>query len=127
MVRLRLVLIVLLAAAAGGQAMAQAQHKPRSFVTPPPPLRGPQTAAPAQGPPPPPVGTPNQSLDPSLAPPPDTTARIGGLDPQRAGGALCRQACAQTYYFCLTNEDAQSCAASWTTCLIACPPNSSRE
>jgi hypothetical protein len=124
--RLGLILFVALAAAIAGQAMAQAQHKPPSFVTPPPQLRGPQAPA-QQGPPPAPVRPPNQSLDPTLAPPVDTAARLGGLEQERAGGAICRQACAQTYYFCLTTEESQSCAASWTTCLTACPSNSSRE
>lgn len=123
----RLALLAGLIAAVAGPALAQAEHKPPSFSTPPPKLRGPQVPLAA----PPPVQAysrqPDQSLDPSLVPPVDTAARLGGLEQERAGGALCRQACAQTYYFCLTNEEAQSCAASWSSCLSACPSNSSRQ
>lgn len=126
MIRVRaLAFAATLITAFSGQALAQAQHKPPSFVTPPPKLRGPET--PARTPPPLPARPADQSLDPTLAPSVDTTARIGGLQQERTGGAICRQACAQTYYFCLTNEDAQSCAASWTSCLTECPSNSSRQ
>jgi hypothetical protein len=123
--RLGLVLVAALVAGSAGQALAQAQHKPPSFSAPAPKLRGPE--APAKAPAPLPARPADQSLDPLLAPPVDTTARMGGLEQERAGGAICRQACAQSYYFCLTNEDAQSCATSWTTCLTACPTNSSRQ
>jgi len=124
--RLRLALLLLLAAA--GPALAQPQQKPPSYSAPPPKLRGPETPPPSSAPPPAlPTRQPDQSLDPSLVLPPDTTARMGGLEQERAGGAICRQACSQTYYFCLSSQDAQSCAASWTSCLTACPTNSSRQ
>jgi hypothetical protein len=122
--RARLAILAVLIAAMTGPAMAQ--KKGPSYVTPPPALRGAQTAAPTPVAPTP-SRQPDQSLDPLLQPPVDNTARLGGLEQERAGGAICRQACAQTYYFCLTNEDAQTCAASWTTCLTACPTNSSRQ
>lgn len=134
--RLRPALAALALLAVAGPAGAQAQKKPPTYVTPPPPLRGPATA-PTPTPPTPPKRptTPaqpddqTQPVDPSLrqalTPQADTTARLGGLQPEQAGGAQCRSACAQTYYFCLANQEGDTCQTSWTQCLTACPTNSS--
>ena len=32
----------------------------------------------------------------------------------------CRAACAHTYYFCLSGDDAPSCPQNWTACLASC-------
>lgn len=131
--RLRLALAALALLAMAGPAGAQAQKKQPTFVTPPPSLRGPEPAtapAPKKKPATPAVtDDQTQSVDPSLrqALPPqaDTTARIGGLQPEQAGGAQCRSGCAQTYYFCLANQEGDICQSNWTQCLTACPTNSS--
>lgn len=130
---LRLALAALALLAIAGPAGAQAQKKQPTYVTPPPPLRGPEPA-PTPAPPKRPAASaaPDsqaQPVDPSLRqgfpPRADTTARLGGLQPEQAGGAQCRSSCAQTYYFCLANQEGDTCQSSWTQCLTACPTNSS--
>ena len=32
----------------------------------------------------------------------------------------CRTACAQTYYFCLAENEIQDCAPAWSQCRLAC-------
>jgi hypothetical protein len=32
----------------------------------------------------------------------------------------CHAACAHTYYFCLSGDDAPSCPQNWTACLASC-------
>lgn len=120
--------------AMAGPASAQTQKKQPSFVTPPPPLRGP-AASPQPQPARPRPATPaapddqepptSPALRQALPPRDDTTARMGGLEAEKSGGAQCRSACAQTYYFCLSNAAGDYCQTNWTQCLIACPTNSS--
>jgi hypothetical protein len=71
-------------------------------------LRGPQPAKPANAAAP----GPNASL-------PAPNASALPTDPGQ-----CRAACAHTYYFCLSGDDAPSCPQNWTSCLTACnrPP-----
>jgi hypothetical protein len=44
--------------------------------------------------------------------------------PQASEPGQCRMACAQSYYFCLAGDDAETCAPSWGQCLSSCtgPP-----
>jgi hypothetical protein len=37
-----------------------------------------------------------------------------------AGPGQCRAACAHSYYFCLSGQDADSCAQTWSSCLTDC-------
>jgi hypothetical protein len=130
---LRLVVAALALLAVAGPAGAQAQKKQPTYVTPPPPMRGPEPApTPATPKRPATPAAPDDQEQPAspalrqaLPPRADTTARMGGLAPEQAGGAQCRSACAQTYYFCLANQEGDSCQTSWTQCLVACPANSS--
>jgi hypothetical protein len=112
-----LILLVLLALA----APAAAQEKTRGHirVIPPSPLsrlRAPtspealaaQTAAAAGA-------TPLASPVPLAAMTPPLP-----FAPQASDPAQCRIGCAQSYYFCLAGDDAESCAPAWGQCRAAC-------
>jgi hypothetical protein len=62
-----------------------------------------------------PVATPIATLALPLALP---------FTPQANEPGQCRIACAQSYYFCLAGDDAETCAPSWGQCLSTCtgPP-----
>ena len=47
-------------------------------------------------------------------PPPVASAPVGG------GGQQCRLACAQQYYFCQSNGQADECPSSWGQCRAGC-------
>jgi hypothetical protein len=123
------VLVGLALAGAADAQQAQKKKQP-SFAIPPPRLRTLEPPKPSPFlPPPKQPAKPASPSDPgpsqALPPHQDTTARMGGLEAERAGGAQCRTSCAQAYYFCLSNQDDASCAASRTQCVVACPTNSS--
>jgi len=61
------------------------------------------------------------AVDPPVAP------RLGGLEPERFGGAACRTSCSSNYIFCQQQDDITSCSANWARCLAACPSASSSE
>jgi hypothetical protein len=62
--------------------------------------------------PPPPVDyNAAQSL---FLPAPIASAPVGGAPQQ------CRLSCAQTYYFCLSGDDGESCSANWGQCRSGC-------
>ena len=108
------VLALAMAAPAGAQ-----EKKARPKVPPPaassgPALRGAVSAAAMSRAPdlPPPVDfNAAQSL---FLPSPIASAPVGGAPQQ------CRLSCAQTYYFCLSSEDGESCSANWGQCRSAC-------
>jgi hypothetical protein len=56
---------------------------------------------------------PDQTPPVTLAPP----APPAGV---AADPSDCRMACAQTYYFCRSNDDEQNCSPSWSRCVAAC-------
>ena len=38
----------------------------------------------------------------------------------------CRTACAQTYYFCLAENEVSDCAPAWSQCRLACSKTATR-
>lgn len=109
----RLLTLCIVALAVAGPVGAQ-EKKPRPRPpTPSPALRGSVSAAPmSPAAPAPPVGiNAAQSL---FLPAPIASAPVGGAPQQ------CRLSCAQTYYFCLSSEDGESCSANWGQCRSAC-------
>jgi hypothetical protein len=47
----------------------------------------------------------------------DSTSAFG---PRGRTPSQCRTACAQSYYFCLADEDEQSCNPRWARCSAGC-------
>lgn len=94
--------------AATGPAAAQSAKK-KTLAVPPPAAAAATPAAPVLASPP---------LDPRapILPP------VGAALASPVGGPAlqCRKACAQTYYFCLSDGRSEDCSGNWGQCRAGC-------
>lgn len=59
--------------------------------------------------------TPPKTKAPTPPPPPAYSPV-----PKPPSADQCRAACAQSYYFCLAENEVQDCAPAWSQCRLAC-------
>lgn len=78
-----------------------------------------------------PAATPDGSTDEtgddtnsaaSAAPAPTTPAPLASAAPTSAPAdpAECRMGCAQSYYFCASQDHTENCSPSWSQCVATC-------